>query len=1021
MFLTRLVIKRPVSATMFFIAVIIIAIYVFTKLPLSLYPELQYPRLTVVTSWSDAGSEKMEASITSKIEEISSTISGVRKISSFSYQMESVVNIEFFRGTNMALSRFELNEKLQLLEIYLPAGVKPCIKEYVPSEFRKSEFLQYGLSGPYYPDELEEILREYFIYPLSSLEGISALTIEGIREKIYRVLLKTPLPSGINMELILHHLKKAGYQQFFPAVEYYGTSCMIELRDDIEAVKDLAEIKIRTDLDHIYTLADIAEIDWIYEKPQKIMRYNTMPQITLTISSEAASNVMSLSRQVKEIVEKQKDLLPAGVEIVKLEDGSDLIRNNTQILYQRGIISLLIVFLVLLVFLKRIGSALLVIFTIVISTALTFILMFYLGIGLNMLSLAGLALGLGMMVDNAIVVYENIFRCQEKGLDEEQAILRGVEEVALPLAASTVTTVMVFAPFLYLRGDLKIFYLPFVYSVVISLLASLLVAFTFIPLLAARMTKIHQPASPLPEESNHANESFLRVIPLLLRYRWYLVIAIILLFLHALYTFIYKIEKSMSWTPPQEDYISIAISMPVGTDIIATDRIARMFENKASEQEGIISIKTHIWDRYSYIKIDFRDEFKSSPVPVMVREKLRAFAHNFANSRIWIGGFGPAFDGGVYSKANFSLVVCGYSYERLKHLTSDIATSMQQICAKIENVDTNATGWWKSEKLYEYRLVLDRLKMSDFRLKADSALQQIILKMENNYGKISRKISGKNVYLIVKDKNYEDFTVTDLLNTELYTETGANVKVSQIADLNKIEITPEIIREDKLYLRRINFDFRGSLEKGNDFVDELKVKYYLPDGFSFREEVNDLSGHEAQWHTVYLIAFAILLVYMSLASLFESLMYPIIILMAIPLAFIGVIYMFHLYDENFGPSARIGFILLTGIVVNNSIILVHRFNWLRRRGLTLIVAMQLGWHDRLRPVLMTSLTTIMALVPMLWASRIDEIDFWQLLSLSTIGGMVASTFFVLTFIPVCYYLFSTGEEKKSGIPDSTCI
>ncbi|MCK4956032.1 MAG: efflux RND transporter permease subunit, partial [Candidatus Cloacimonetes bacterium] len=318
------------------------------------------------------------------------------------------------------------------------------------------------------------------------------------------------------------------------------------------------------------------------------------------------------------------------------------------------------------------------------------------------------------------------------------------------------------------------------------------------------------------------------------------------------------------------------------------------------------------------------------------------------------------------------------------------------------------------EKLFEYQICFDRKKLAENRMSIYTIINQIYTKINSTQNRFYRKVSEKELAFVVLDNDFNDFTIEELKNLIIKNDLGSSIKLNDVAEIKKEEILSEINREDELYTRRINFDFRGSYKKGGKFIEKLTETFPMPSGYSFINEKN-INSDKDKKQLLYLLIFAILLVYMSLCSLYESFRYPLIIIFTLPLAFTGVALIFYFTGEIFDSYARIGMVLLAGIVVNNSIILVDHINQLKHKGLRIKEAVLQATNDRIRPILMTSLTTIAGLIPMLIATDIGNNDFWRLLSISTIGGLITSTFFVLTFIPVLFYFFEKDKKNKSVI------
>lgn len=1014
MFLTKIAIKRPISVTMIYLAILVIAAYAIMHIPLSLMPNLSYPKLNVSAYWQDASPEEVEANVTSQLESIGSTIPGIINVSSTSSREFSQVELKFDRNIDMDFARFELNEKLQLLQEKLPDKVVPRIQAYVPYEFRENDFLKYGISGPYEPGEMNKQINRYLKYQLSAVDGVSAVSVRGVVEREINIILHDSELNHVSPSEIRQKLQDSGNKVSFSGLSELGQSYQVQLNDSFDKLDELEDIIINRFDGSRVRLGDISTIKWDFATANSIMRYNGLPQITLTIDREETTNSIQLAKQLKKIMKDRGVLLPDDIEIIKLEDESETIATDLNMLYARGFISIFIIFIVLLIFLRHAQSTILVLITIFLSSALTFIFMYYMGIGLNMLSLAGLALGFGMMVDNSIVVYENIFRFQHHGVKPHQAAILGVNEVALPITASTLTTIIVFAPFLYMQGDLKIFYLPFVYSMVLSLLSSLFVSFTFIPLASIKFLKIKS-ANHLPEEELKFNPEltwFQKVVKFLLRWRWIWVLLVVAFLGYSTWIFVEKVDKGFTFNMGKDDYLQIYITMPLGSNIDQTNEIVKMFEGKIVGNEHVLSTKTNVNTRFAYMRVDFSEEEKKTANPLVMREKLKAFATNFGGVRVSIYGFGPSFGGGGGTTSNFSVTLQGYNYSELKKLSEELADFLQHANKRVQNMDTNSSSWWKSDRLFEYEIVFDRDKLATFQTDIFTVIGQVYQKLQTQQGSFEHKIGKEEFTILVKDEGHEDFTIEDLRELVVSNRSGAQLKLSQVSSITKQEILPEINREDELYTRMVKFDYRGSYKKGKRFVDGMKKVFPLPIGYSFAKERNyNFDDDEEKNQMLYLLLFAVILVYMSLASLFESFRYPFIILLTLPLAFIGVAFAFYFADETFAASARIGLVLLAGIVVNNSIIMVFHINQLRDHGIELTNAILQSVRDRARPILMTSLTTVMALVPMLVKVESGKNDFWRLLSLSTIGGLITSTFFVLTFIPVLYFFLS--KKKRS--------
>lgn len=1003
----KFAVKHPVTIAMGYLCLLVLAYWAVSNIPLSLTPNLSFPRLTVISYYAGSTPEEVESEITSKIEAIGSQIEGIKSVSSNSYSARSVVELKFNRETDMDFARFELNEKLRLLTSELPDDVVPRISAYIPDDFGESTFFRIGIYGPYTLDELAKNARKHLLNPISSLDGVDGQALAGQTKKQITIEIDDYNLSLVNTSLIRSKLINLGKHESFKKVNRYNNSWVIEVDDRFEKITELKKVPITRYDGTIVELGSIAKITQDYTEAYYINRYNGLPQITLTIEKSNQANALKLAKQIKQLIKKQKPKLLKGIQTVVLEDESKTIENDMNSLYKRGGFSLIIIFIVLLVFLRKISSTVIVLFTIFFSTALTLILMYQSGVGLNMLSMAGLALGFGMMVDNSIVIYENIFRNQAKG--RANSAISGAKEVALPIIASTLTTIIVFAPFLYMQGKTKIFYLPFAAAMAFALLSSLVVSFTFIPLMASKM-----PAKLKAENESHFSFKFnwfQKFLKLLIKWRWIWIIVVCGILGTSSWIFATKIKRGFEWGRSDDSYIGIQITQPVGTEISKTDVTAKAFEKLVVDDETVKSVKTSINGRHAFIRIDFDEETKKTAYPLIVREKLKAYAANFGNTSANIFGFGPSFGFQGVTTASYSIELKGHDYLQLKQICEEVANYLQKKSRRVTNVDLNSIGWSRGTNLTEYSLRFNRYNLAKYRVSIESLINQIYSYISSSALTIDKRIADEEYTIKVLDETNKIFNIDDLKQLIVTADDYSKVKLDELVFIEKKEMLSEIEKDDELYIRRINFDFRGSRRKGDKIIKKLKKTYPLPIGYSFVKETNWWGLNEDDEQLTWLLVFAVILVYMALAALFESFKYPFVILLTLPLAFVGVALIFYFTNQTFTASARIGLVLLAGIVVNNSIIMVDHILLLQKKGLARLKAVIQAAKDRLRPILMTSLTTICGLLPMLMQDDASKSDFWRLLSLSTIGGMFTSTLFVLTFIPVIFLFFSPNRSK----------
>ncbi|RKY78839.1 hypothetical protein DRQ07_07125, partial [candidate division KSB1 bacterium] len=477
--LIRLSVTKPVTVSMFSLIILLIGLFSIVKLPLELTPNVDFPKMSITTYWPDSSPEMVEAFVTSPIESAINTVSNIHKISSVSEQGQSMINIEFVRGTDMNFAAMNLNEKISLVREELPYGAfEPQISKYVPEAFQTSNFFSIRLTGNYTLQELRRIGLERIKPALMSIEGVTHVEVIGGKDRVIEILAdqKKIKLYNITLSQIRTKLMQLGFRRSVGVI-YHGKTrinLMVDTPlDNLSQIENAVLIKRGAS---IIRIKDVAQVRDTYGRPRNISRINGNPAIVVNVEREAGANIVEVVDRIKARIQELQTKLPHGLTMIIDNDQSVPIRDNLKRLGEKALFSIFVIFLVLYMFIRTMRAPIIILSTIFLSTMLTVTLFYIFNISLNLLTLAGLALGFGMLVDNAIVVVENVFRHQRLGQTIQDAAISGTQEVVMPIAASTMTTVVAFIPFLYLTGELRIYYLPFTMAVGFSLLSSLAVA-----------------------------------------------------------------------------------------------------------------------------------------------------------------------------------------------------------------------------------------------------------------------------------------------------------------------------------------------------------------------------------------------------------------------------------------------------------------------------------------------------------------------------------------------------------------
>jgi HAE1 family hydrophobic/amphiphilic exporter-1 len=992
--LTKFALKRQITTVMIYLAILLAAVFAINRIPISLIPNLDYPQLRIVTYLGESTPNEIEQSVTAKIVSAIKSIPGINEIESASTSSESTVSLKLNRQADVSYVKFLVNEELNILRTKLPDSARPTITEYIPSDFDETSFMKISFSGEYNNDELNQLLTRYLINPISALKGVSGTSIQGDTRTEYELKIAKELEDKIDIANITNLINSYGKKKLLGNWEKSDRKIKVILDSSYESLDSLLELETTLKSGQKRKLKSILALHENSKVIQAVYRYNFEPRLLLTVEKKSQVNVLKLSQEVKALIDQQRKFIPAEINLEIVENEAEKVSSEMNILYQRSAFALLIIFLVLLIFLKKLYSTITVLISIIFSVLLTIITLYAFGIGLNIISFAGLTMGLGLMVDNAIVVYENIHR--HKLLDKRSSIIIATKEVSLPISSSTLTTIIVFAPFIFLQGDLKIFYLPFVYATVISILSSLFVSFTLIPLIASKLE-----FNPRPQPSSSL-KLYKAGLSQIIRFRWVVIILLIPLLYFSWKTYEEYLKFGWSRNNSIDENVYISLYLNSGSNIDLMQNIFLDFEALLKPYRESIIVDGYYTVNYARIKFKANPNSALQANIIMLRDLAISLGYKYANVDLSVWGFGDGLTRSTSLNTYSSITIKGYNYSQLNDIAKDLAIYLGKLSKRFDKIDYPYDSYY-SEEIKSYEIKFDRKILNNKGI----GIQDAVYSLTNQMNRLNKSMTptiGDKEYILKIEPDFQ-LSLAELQNMLI-----AN-KVA-LKDVSKIEILKtagRITNKDNAYLIGIRYIFKGGNTVYRKLLDYVYDNYQLPVGYSFVKSDNASASNkeqEKQKSIIQLIFFSVLLVYMSLCALLESFKYPLVILLTVPLSLIGVVWIYYFFNQHIDSSALMGIILLSGIVVNNSIILVNHINTLSCQAIPLKTAVIQGTADRIRPILMTSLTTILGLIPMLFVSESSQSNLWKLLSLSTIGGLIASTIFTLSITPIIYYIIS---------------
>lgn len=1021
----RLSIRRPVAVAMTYATVALLGAAAWKNIPIELLPDTRLPRLTVTGSWRGASPETVEAFLTSPLESAIQQVRGVQKIVSESYEENGTgtadIEVEFARGTDMDFARLDLSERISALEDELPPGAdRVRVQQYIPEEFRDQNrpFLRYTFTGPYTLEALRRHVDDVVSPALAQVDGVGLVRVFGGRARRLVVELDEQKLAALGLDpwTVRSRIQELDLVREAGVVREGDTERTITIVNRPESAEDVRRAVIMAAAGTPVRVGDIAQVHDAFEEARSYSRINGRPAVMFVVTKEVGANTVRAADGVKERLAQVEHLNPYGSRFILEDDESDEIRKQLSDLRTRALVSAGVIFLVLLGFLRSFRSAALIFATIAFSVLIALNLIYFGGLTLNLLTLMGLAMGFGLIVDNAIVVLENVYRRWQRGEGAKDAAEGGALEVVLPILASTATTLIVFVPFVYLQGELRVYYVPLAIVVGLTLMASLFVAFTFIPALAARVLRLRRrgsagttaaPVVATPLRRPFYIRFYADVVGFTVRHPWFATIVTAAIFGGSYYLFDKYVTTWTIWGGGwgSQTYIQVVINLPRGSNLERTDQLVAYFEERLAEIPEVEQYTADVSENRGFIEITFPDSLEQTQVPVAIKEQMYAFSHSFTGAEVRVYGFGPSFYGGGSSPPNYAITVLGYNYERVRDIAEDLGTRLSRL-SRVTEVDTNASSRrFVRDKASEFVVTVHRDRLARHAMTVEGLVNRLAAAVAGNARLGTLKLGGEEVQYQVKLEGVEDMDLLALTETLVDTPDGQRIRLGEVISVEPQEILARIRRENQQYERTVAYEFRGPQRLGDLFHERVIEATQAPPGYTVKKgETGWFIDREQQEQIWMVIAISLLLVYMVTAAVFESLLQPLCVLFTVPLALIGVYLIFFYTEASFTREAYIGVIMMFGIVVNNAILLVDHINGVRRRegGLSLHEAIVKGTLERVRPILMTTTTTVLGLLPLVLFGQGAGSKIWDALALVLIGGLLSSTLFVLTLTPAVY-------------------
>lgn len=1023
--LSDLALKRQITTFMAFIAIVMIGVFSLSRLSIDLLPDIEFPTLTISTSYSGASPKEVELLITEPMERAVSTVQNIEEVTSTSSEGSSSVRVSFVWGTDMSDAANDLRERVARLRLPEDAS-DPTIFKFDTSAF---PIMFLGLSGGMPLDKIRKYADDEIQHRFEQIEGVAAVSVRGGMEREIHVDVdRSQMEAvGFSFSQITNALRNENLDKPGGYLETERNELLLRTSGQYTSIAQIANTVIGYQNGAPIYLNQIAEVKDSFRERRSETRLKGKPGVSIMIQKQPGENSVKIADRVIKRADSINRTLPAGMELFVIRDTSEFVRDSIRQIQQMAVIGGFLAILILFAFLQNIRSTLIISVAIPIAVITTFILMSSAHLTLNMMTLGGLALGVGMLLDNAIVVLENIFRHRESGDDAYQAASVGTKEVSAAITASTLTTLCVFLPMLFATTGMQgIFFRQLAYTVSFALLASLFVALTLVPVMSAKFLHI-KPRSQGSENGNSGlkakiagafdalNDKYRDALEWTLNHRlWVMIVCplILVLVLAIIPTLGTELMPEVD-----EGSISINIELPVGTKFQITDELTKKMEKIVQESlPEMRTMRTNVGSSGRFFSTSSRSHTASISIDLVEKEeRKRSSDEVISDLRKKLSGF-PDATVRISARGSMMTRIMGGRAERLEvdvrgHDLATGAVLAEQVKAIVESVEgTENVRVSREEGKPELTVLVDRDKASILGLNLSVIANTLNIGLTGEVA--TRYREGGDEFDVRVRLKKEDRLSLDNVRT-FFLKTGANSTVS-LGNIARIQegVGPIAIqRRDQERIITVS-----ASTSGRDFgsiageVSERLASITVPEGFIIRLAGEQEEQSEAYRGLLFTLLLAVALVYMVMAAQFESLLHPFLIMFSIPFAAIGVILMIFITGTNISVPVFIGIIMLAGIVVNNAIVLVDYINLMRSQGMDVREAILEGGRRRLRPILMTTLTTVFALVPLSLGLGAGA-EMQAPMARTVIGGLTVASLFTLFFIPTLYSLFESAKTR----------
>ena len=1020
-------VKKPVTTILVFVAVVIIGLFSLLKLPIDLYPDIDTNTIMVMTTYSGASSQDIEQNVTRPLENTLNSVEHLKHITSNSKENISIITLEFEYGYDIDVLTNSVRDKLDMVSSMLPDDAEtPIIFKFstdmIPIVLLSAQANE-SLPGLY------KILDENVANTLARVDGVGTVSISGAPKREIHIYLDPARLEAYNLtaesviQLVAAENKNVPGGTFDMGSDTYSLRVQGEFKDPTE----MRDLVVGSKDGAVVRLSDVARIDDSVEERAQETYNNGQRGAMIIVQKQSGANSVEISNKIKKILPDIQKKLPSDVKLDYIVDTSDNIRNTIASLVETVEYALLFVVIVVFFFLGRWRATVIIALTIPISLIASFIYLLATGNTLNIVSLSALSISIGMVVDDAIVVLENVTTHIERGSDPKQAAVHGTNEVAISVVASTLTLIAVFFPLTLVTGMTGVLFRQLGWMVSIMMVISTAAALSLTPMLCSQLLRL-QPVKgklftklygPIERFLDKLDDGFYHLLGLVVKHRWITTVGALLIFFGSMQ--LTKFIGSEFFPTSDNSRLGITLELPVGSRVeIAKDLTERIYKDwtkkypeidkfnytvgQASTDNIYASMQSngsHIISMNITLK-PIKERTKSlTEVAALMREDLKKYPE-LDKYQVNVGG---SRGGSMSGQSTIDYEIYGYDFEK----TDSVAQRLKRILSSVKGTADIRIS--RDNYQPEYQVDFDRQKLAIYGLNLTTAANALRNRINGSTASYFREDGDEYDIKVMYDPDHRQ-SIEDIENILLFNAQGKGVRLKEVGTVVERFNPPTIERKDRERIITVSTVVQDRpmsdiIADAQPLIDKMEV----PSGVSINLSGSYEDQQDSFRDLAMLAVLIIILVYIVMASQFESFTYPGIIMTSIMFAFSGVVLILWITGTNLNVMSMIGGIMLIGIVVKNGIVLIDYITLNRERGMSITKSVLHAGKSRMRPVLMTSLTTILGMVPMAVGTG-EGAEMWRPMGVAVIGGLTFSTILTLLFVPTLYTIFALNGVRR---------